>query len=583
MSLEFLSPFGFAAGLLGLAGGLYLLHRLRVRHREIIVPTTLFWKQAVEESLARKLTARFRHPRAYAFVLAILALLLFALAGPLTQNKEARDYVVLLDGSASAARGDRFESALRLAAEVVSVLPSSNRSLLFMGAVPRTLLGPTEANLLLEERTANLQPEASPETITSELLRIARDARNRPNGVTALIVGATPLSAELVLALEQTSDAKLEILRVQTNADTENPQSPAEDDAMVALGMAPAASGDWSSVDVFLATASGKPPTVAGIDPSLLSAAPDSGYWLRDLPVARIGEALTASAGLEAQPEALTLDDSASLRAPAERAAIGVWLGPNTPSDFTEAVEDDPGLFLTSAAEATVAIGSPEELASSTARALWNLADRADLDASFEASTTRQGSSFQSIFTSLHLGEIERVSDTLDVTNDSVSFGARQPGSTPQLWTDRALFAPPFELVESQSFPLLVGLTARWLAGTQAVPPFAIAGHAVPGPFRQAKDTLVTEAGSIFGAVGAAAIPPVAGDYETLHASLLSPITSGVAPAAGLLSTAGTMALTITTPADLSSGGSDWNVPLLLLALLMLLGEWYLFRSGRMP
>ncbi len=34
------------AGLLGLAGVLYLLQRLRVRHRELTVVTTLFWLES---------------------------------------------------------------------------------------------------------------------------------------------------------------------------------------------------------------------------------------------------------------------------------------------------------------------------------------------------------------------------------------------------------------------------------------------------------------------------------------------------------------------------------------------------------
>jgi len=582
MSFEFLSPLSLASGLLGLAGALFVLHRLRVRHREVIVPTTLFWKQAVEDSLARKLTARFRHPRAYVFVLAILALLLFALAGPTSTNTDHREYVVLLDGSASAARGDNFTRSLQLTAEVMDELPAPSRRLLFMGAVPRTLLGPNEANLLLEERTANLQPEAAPETITSELLRLARDASLHPKGVTALIVGDTQLSGELAKTLERLSDSKLSVLRVSADSNAAAPEGDSSEDAMVAMGMAPAASGDWSAVDVYLASASGKRPTVAGIDSSLLTGSQADGYWLRDLPVGRMGSALTATA--QGESDTLTLDDSASLRAPAERAAIGVWLAPSTPIYFSDAVEADPGLFVADAAAATVAIGPASELVGASAGALWTLSDRGDLAASFEASATAQGASFQSIFTSLHLAGLERISDEQMTTGDQVTFASRTTTETPQLFADAALFAPPFELVESQSFPLLVGMASRWLAGSQTVQPFAIAGHALPALAKRSQDVLVLDAGLSFGAVGAAAVPPIAGNYNTLHASLLSPITSGAAPAAGLLSTTGSVAIATITPSALkASGGADWNAPLLLLALLLLLGEWHLFRSGRMP
>jgi len=80
MSFTTLSPLSIALGLVGLAGVLYLLQRLRVRHREIDVVTTLFWREALQETRARVLVRRFRHPLAYAFVLAIAALLWLAFA-----------------------------------------------------------------------------------------------------------------------------------------------------------------------------------------------------------------------------------------------------------------------------------------------------------------------------------------------------------------------------------------------------------------------------------------------------------------------------------------------------------------------
>ena len=69
-------PLGWALlGVAALAVGLFALQRLRVRHRPVEVETTLFWQQALEESRARVLTQRFRHPWAYALVLAIALLL----------------------------------------------------------------------------------------------------------------------------------------------------------------------------------------------------------------------------------------------------------------------------------------------------------------------------------------------------------------------------------------------------------------------------------------------------------------------------------------------------------------------------
>ncbi|MGC6487195.1 MAG: BatA domain-containing protein, partial [Planctomycetota bacterium] len=79
--------FGFVPALLGvlglgaIAGLLYALQRLRVRHQEVEVETTMFWRQAIEESRARVLTQRFRHPWTYALLLSICSLLWLAFAG----------------------------------------------------------------------------------------------------------------------------------------------------------------------------------------------------------------------------------------------------------------------------------------------------------------------------------------------------------------------------------------------------------------------------------------------------------------------------------------------------------------------
>ena len=47
MRFEVLAPGLVVGGLAVLAAALYLLQRLRVRHREVPVVTTLFWQEAV--------------------------------------------------------------------------------------------------------------------------------------------------------------------------------------------------------------------------------------------------------------------------------------------------------------------------------------------------------------------------------------------------------------------------------------------------------------------------------------------------------------------------------------------------------
>ena len=107
-----LSIGGFLIGLAAIAGVLYLLQRLRVRYREHVVVTTLFWKQAVEEARARVLVRRFKHLFAYLFVLLIAALLWLGFADPQRGDTGGAQHIVLLDGSAGMGRGDHFAKTI---------------------------------------------------------------------------------------------------------------------------------------------------------------------------------------------------------------------------------------------------------------------------------------------------------------------------------------------------------------------------------------------------------------------------------------------------------------------------------------
>ena len=70
------------AGLAGLAAGLFVLQQLRTRYRDMTVVTTIFWKQVVDEAPVRKFREKFRHPLAYALILAIASLIWISFADP---------------------------------------------------------------------------------------------------------------------------------------------------------------------------------------------------------------------------------------------------------------------------------------------------------------------------------------------------------------------------------------------------------------------------------------------------------------------------------------------------------------------
>jgi len=87
----------------GLAGALFLLHLLRIKPREVVVPTILFWKAALEERRRRRLFGHFRHPRTWAFLVLIAALLVLALSDPVPASAltDRHSLVLIVDRGAS--------------------------------------------------------------------------------------------------------------------------------------------------------------------------------------------------------------------------------------------------------------------------------------------------------------------------------------------------------------------------------------------------------------------------------------------------------------------------------------------------
>ncbi len=175
MSFSTLSPLYVVLGLAGLAGLLYALQRLRVRHQEVTVVTTLFWKEAVEEARARVLVKRFRHPWAYALLLLIAALLWIALAGPSASAGGAKSHVLVLDGSARMQGGTRFADALSIVRARAAELPRASTRVVVAGAFPVTLLDAGEELVLFDERARELAPEATAASLERALLSLAAE------------------------------------------------------------------------------------------------------------------------------------------------------------------------------------------------------------------------------------------------------------------------------------------------------------------------------------------------------------------------------------------------------------------------
>ncbi|MHC4954339.1 MAG: vWA domain-containing protein [Planctomycetota bacterium] len=304
MSFSLLPVSAVFGGLALLAGILFVLQRLRVRHKEVVVPTTLFWRAAVQETRARVFMRRFRHPLAYALLLLVAALLWLAFAEPVARaDRERRATVFLLDGSAGMAWGDRFRRAQDTLTEQVSRLPDGEAEVVFCGGWPRTLLRTGEHPLLLESRLERMRPEACPASLEQAVAMLPRE---RPTRI--VVIGDAPLREAVV-------PAGWEVLR--PGRDSERPAN----DGVLALGVAEAASGAWDRVDLFVVAPRGYSINLE---------------QLRDVPARGQEVVVRIPAG-----DAIALDDEARIVLP-RRSMLRVKASP----ELAPVLELDPGVEL---------------------------------------------------------------------------------------------------------------------------------------------------------------------------------------------------------------------------------------------
>ena len=233
MSFQLLPGLAVVAGIAALAGLLYVLQRLRVRHRDVVVPTTLFWRAAVQETRARVFVRRFRHPLAYALLLLIASLLWLAIAEPRgSDGRDERMTVFLLDGSAGMAWGDRFERARATLIEQVGRLPDGEAEVIFCGGWPRTLLRRGEHPILLERRLAAVSPEACPASVARTIAALPADRR-------IVVIGDAPVPEGWPV--------------LRPGRESERPAN----GGVLALGVSDAASGAWDRVDLHVEAPAG--------------------------------------------------------------------------------------------------------------------------------------------------------------------------------------------------------------------------------------------------------------------------------------------------------------------------------------
>ena len=566
MSFGFVPAVVGVLGLAAIAGLLFALQRLRVRHRPVQVETALFWQQAVEESRARVLTQRFRHPWTYLLLLLISSLLWLSFAGLQSDAGRDRRYVVLLDGSAGMAHGDRFARAAAVAAEYAEGLPVDARTVLFCGGRTQTLLRAGEDALLLRRRLDDVGPVAAPSSTVAELFDVVRSRAEVPT--TVCVVGDLPITADERALLPDS----VELLRLAAPART------GANVGVTALGVRPAASMRAEAVDV-LVELSGtggaelSPPALR-LDGRAWSAAPvgesfAGGRRFRYVDVPAKGQLLEVSVGAR---DALSLDDAAAFTLP-DHSRIPVAIGPDVPAVIRRVVATDPGLVVR-AADAVVAVRTSgttleEELPSLV------LSDPQRVANAFLISHEEgldPAAVLAQLYEDLGLNQIDAMAAAAAIGRD-VSVGAR-PAPRRELAVWRPLLDPDHDFVRSRSFPLFIGLGLRWLAGVEPGPvrvaagePVAVGDVEVAADARRARSFSERFVPRVAGRVQPAGTAP-------LHASLLDPVATGV-PRAG--------AVEVDALSAGASDGLDLVTILLLSALLLLAAEWVLFRSSRIP
>jgi len=566
------------AGLAGLAAALYVLQQLRTRYRDVTVVTTLFWKQVVDEAPVRKFRERFRHPLAYALILAICSLIWLGFAEP--QFAAASDdtfHVLVLDASAGMAAAGRFDSAVRELTREAARLPVDRRQVIWSGGELRSLLAPGEHVLLLQKRLERLAPEPAPASVERLLRQLS--AVRRAGQTSVVVFGDAPVRRQVLDLVP----ASITVGRAA------QPQTLVGNAGITALGVSDAASGAWDRVDVLIdvqSSGDGAAMTAVGIritldgqpvpDAVVSRTARPGGYSLlvRDLPAA--GGLLAARLGA---PDTLPVDDAASLRLPS-KPILKVMLSASLQREIGPVLKADSGVTVVTASP-DVVIRRSGETAGGGVPAL----EFVQTASQPQAFVLTHPAAFESDLVladaveEIGLAQIDAMSlaqDTGRRIEVSIALGQQWRFS---VWDE--LLSEHYNFTRSRAFPLFVANAVRWLAGTPAWYAEVAAGRPLVAAASGNPDRIVNTAGRILDPLGAPFVPPRAEELKiadvnrTLTASLLDPsVTRGV-----LDSAVDVAALAPVT----SMPGPDVATWLLLLAIGLLSAEWYWFQRGRLP
>jgi hypothetical protein len=348
---------------------------------------------------------------------------------------------------------------------------------------------------------------------------------------------------------------------------------------IVAIGAVPAASGAWDRADLLVHTAADKDAAPAAalvftrngrpFAPTLEQAGADR-FLVRDLP--------TDGSLIEARlrtPDGFPADDRVALRLP-DRRPVRVAVLAGVPATVRAAIAANPIVRPVAVADADVVVRASADPVVSGKPAL--VLQPAASQATAFRFTYAEGSpqpDLAGALDQLGLGQFDAAA-LADTLHRPVSIEVA-PGPVRSVSVWRELFDPAGSFARSQSLPLFVAQSLRWLAAPAPWVPYAAAG---------------TELVDLDGSDALAESPALAARRLGGAIALSQPGEARIGDvpiAVTLADPATTLGANATLPAD-AQGDAQPMLPLdlpftlaLIAAALLLAVEWVLFQRGRLP
>jgi Ca-activated chloride channel family protein len=217
--MQLLAPLAFIAHV-PLAGAIILLYLLKLRRRDLVVPSVFLWRRAVQDVQANAPFQKLRRNLLLFLQLAALACLVAGLAAPffLASRLGGKSTVIVLDASASMnatdADGSRFAEARRRAQDIIDGMGRRDEAALVVCANRARVALPFSGDQRrLLSSLNSLQPTDCLTNVRDGLLLALSLAGKRPDArVFVISDGAFPPLPEIA------SSADIRFLRVGTRS-----------------------------------------------------------------------------------------------------------------------------------------------------------------------------------------------------------------------------------------------------------------------------------------------------------------------------------------------------------------------------